>query len=99
MYSLSSPKARPRASRPRGGSADWKRRTPASQRGTFDTALRDFIDRLQHSPDVIAKAEAIKAEWLDDPSVAELSTKLWETTRRAILTYATQAAPETTFTI
>lgn len=60
-------------------------------RAAFDTALRDFIDRLQHSPDVIAKAEAIKEEWLDDPSVAELSTKLWETTRRAILTYATQA--------
>src|SRR5207302_1325273 len=25
-------------------------------RAAFDTALRDFVDRLQHAPDVIAKA-------------------------------------------
>jgi len=29
-------------------------------RAAFDTALRDFVDRLQHAPDVIAKAEAMK---------------------------------------
>jgi len=60
-------------------------------RGAFDAALRDFVDRLQHSPDVIAKAEALKEEWLADPSLANLSARLWEATRRAILAYATQA--------
>src|SRR5207248_563871 len=26
-------------------------------RAAFDTALRDFVDRLQHAPDVIARAD------------------------------------------
>ncbi len=60
-------------------------------RTAFDAALRDFVDRLQHSPDVIAKAEAMKEEWLADPSVGELSARLWEATRRAIVGYATRA--------
>jgi uncharacterized membrane-anchored protein YjiN (DUF445 family) len=60
-------------------------------RAAFDTALRDFVDRLQHAPDVIAKAEALKDEWLADPAIADLSARLWEATRRAIVTYATRA--------
>jgi uncharacterized membrane-anchored protein YjiN (DUF445 family) len=59
-------------------------------RAAFDTALRGFIDRLQHSADVIARAEAMKEEWLRDPAFARLSDQLWETTRRAILGYATR---------
>jgi len=65
-------------------------------RTAFDDAIRDFIDRLQHSPDVIARAEAMKEEWLADSSVADLSARLWETIRNAVLTYATSgdaAAP------
>ncbi|HEY3279101.1 MAG TPA: DUF445 domain-containing protein [Gemmatimonadales bacterium] len=58
-------------------------------RMAFDDAIRDFIERLQHSPDVIARAEAMKEEWLADSSVAELSARLWETIRNAVLTYAT----------
>lgn len=60
-------------------------------RAAFDDAVRDFIDRLQHSPEVIAKAEAMKDEWLADPSVADLSNRLWEATRHAIVAYATGA--------
>jgi uncharacterized membrane-anchored protein YjiN (DUF445 family) len=60
-------------------------------RATFDAALRDFIDRLQHSPEVIARAEAIKEEWLADPSVTDLTARLWDTTRGAITRYATTA--------
>jgi uncharacterized membrane-anchored protein YjiN (DUF445 family) len=60
-------------------------------RSAFDRALRDFVDRLQHAPDVIAKAEAIKEEWLADPAIADLSARLWDTTRRAIVSYATGA--------
>lgn len=63
-------------------------------RASFDTALRDFVDRLQHSPDVIARAEALKDEWLSDPSVADLSARLWESTRRAIVSYATRTDGE-----
>ena len=65
-------------------------------RAAFDDAIRDFIERLQHSPDVIARAEAMKEEWLADSSVADLSARLWETIRNAVLTYATSgdaAAP------
>ena len=60
-------------------------------RVAFDAALRDFIDRLQHSPDAIARTEALKEDWLAEPGAAELSARLWETTRRAVVTYATQA--------
>src|SRR3989442_3644394 len=61
-------------------------------RVAFDAALRDFIDRLQHSPDAIARTEALKEDWLAEPGAAELSTRLWEATRRAVVTYATQAS-------
>jgi uncharacterized membrane-anchored protein YjiN (DUF445 family) len=60
-------------------------------RAAFDTALRDFVDRLQHAPDVIARAEALKQEWLADPAIADLSARLWEAMRRAIVAYATRA--------
>ncbi len=59
-------------------------------RVAMDGALLDFVDRLQHSPEVIAKAETIKEEWLTEPSVAELSGRLWEATRSAIVNYATR---------
>src|SRR5438094_661310 len=61
-------------------------------RATFDAALRDLIDRLEHSPEAIARTEAMKEDWLAEPGAAELSARLWETTRRAIVTYATQAS-------
>src|SRR6266566_8237294 len=35
-------------------------------RAAFDDAIRDFIERLQHSPEIIARAEAMKEEWLAD---------------------------------
>ncbi len=60
-------------------------------RATFDVALREFVDRLEHSPEVIARAEALKEEWLADPSVAELTERLWETMRRAVTEYAAGA--------
>jgi uncharacterized membrane-anchored protein YjiN (DUF445 family) len=60
-------------------------------RATFDTALRDFIDRLEHSPEAIARAEALKEEWLADPSVADLTGRVWETTRDAVTRFATRA--------
>src|ERR1051325_1374283 len=57
----------------------------------FDNALRNFVDRLQHSPEAIARAEAFKEEWLDDAAIAEMSGWLWDATRRAVSSYATRA--------
>jgi len=59
-------------------------------RAAFDTALRDFVDRLQNSPEVIARAEALKDEWLSEPAVADLAGRLWEATRGAVVSYATR---------
>src|SRR5438034_7507222 len=56
-------------------------------RTAFDDAIRDFIDRLQHSPEVIARAEALKEEWLMDEGTLELARKLWEGIREAIANY------------
>lgn len=56
-------------------------------RGAFDAAIRDFIDRLQHSPEVIARAEALKEEWLMGAASDDLSRKLWEGIRQAIASY------------
>jgi uncharacterized membrane-anchored protein YjiN (DUF445 family) len=60
-------------------------------RAALDTGLWDFIERLQHSPDLIAKAELLKEEWLADPSLGELSTRMWQSARNALLTYAARA--------
>jgi uncharacterized membrane-anchored protein YjiN (DUF445 family) len=57
-------------------------------RASFDKAIHDFIDRLQHSPDVIARAEALKEEWLMGASTDDLARKLWEGIRQAITKYA-----------
>ncbi|MGH7560339.1 MAG: DUF445 domain-containing protein [Gemmatimonadales bacterium] len=57
-------------------------------RAGFDRALRDFTDRLQHSPEASARAEAIKEEWLSDETLSELTDKLWDTTKRTVATYA-----------
>ncbi len=60
-------------------------------RATFDAALRDFVDRLEHSPEAAARAEEIKDAWLADPAVGEMSGRLWETMRGAIGRYAERA--------
>src|SRR5205809_1022883 len=58
-------------------------------RTAFDNAIRDFIERLQHSPEVIARAEALKEEWLMGAQTDELARKLWEGIRQAVSKHAT----------
>src|SRR6185295_12868343 len=53
-------------------------------RASFDHKLRELVDRLQHSPETGARAEALKDEWLSDPAIEELTDWVWETTRRAV---------------
>ncbi len=62
-------------------------------RARFDIALRDFIERLQHSPATAARAEALKQELLETEAVREFSTSLWIDAKSALLRYA--AHPET----
>ena len=57
-------------------------------RARFDTAIRDFVERLQHSPEAGARAEALKQEWLSDEAIAELTSWIWDSTRRAVAGYA-----------
>jgi len=57
-------------------------------RTAFDNAIRDFIERLQHSPEVIARAEALKEEWLMGAQTDELARKLWDGVREAVTKYA-----------
>jgi uncharacterized membrane-anchored protein YjiN (DUF445 family) len=57
-------------------------------RAAFETALHELADRLQYSPDLIAKAEVLKETWLEDPAVADLSARVWEGMRGAVVGYA-----------
>ena len=56
-------------------------------RGSFDKAIRDFVDRLQHAPDVIERAEALKEEWLLGAQTDDLARRLWDGIRQAITNY------------
>ncbi|MCX5755097.1 MAG: DUF445 domain-containing protein [Gemmatimonadetes bacterium] len=60
-------------------------------RAAFDRAIHDFVDKLQNSPEMIARTEELKNEWLDDAAVTELSSNLWDTAKRGILRYAAAA--------
>jgi uncharacterized membrane-anchored protein YjiN (DUF445 family) len=59
-------------------------------RTAFADAIGDFIGRLQHSPEVIARAEALKEEWLMGSQTDELARKLWDGVREAVNKYATK---------
>ena len=50
-----------------------------------------MIQDVARSDGIIARAEALKQEWLSDPAIADLSARLWEALRRAVATYATRA--------
>ncbi|MGE5687264.1 MAG: DUF445 domain-containing protein [Gemmatimonadota bacterium] len=56
----------------------------------FDAATRGFIERLKHSPEVIARAEALKLDVLDDALMDGLSAALWERVRQAAARYGAE---------
>lgn len=58
-------------------------------RRRFDQALSDFIDKLKHSPEVGAKAEALKEQMLGHPLVEDWAASLWDNARRAAERYRT----------
>jgi uncharacterized membrane-anchored protein YjiN (DUF445 family) len=59
-------------------------------RRRFDEATRDFIERLKHSPEVIARAEVLKRDVLDDALMDAMSTALWERVRQAAARYGAE---------
>jgi uncharacterized membrane-anchored protein YjiN (DUF445 family) len=54
----------------------------------FDTAIDEFIVKLQASPEVILKAERIKDELLSADAVRQLSGAIWRDTKAALSRYA-----------
>jgi len=60
-------------------------------RERFDTALRKFIENLQHSPSMLERAEAIKMEFLDAEAVRRFSSSLWVDAKAALLRFAERA--------
>ncbi|MDP1859808.1 MAG: DUF445 domain-containing protein [Gemmatimonadaceae bacterium] len=54
----------------------------------FDAAIDDFIVKLQASPQVILRAEAIKDEVLNAEAVRALSASIWSDTKATIARYA-----------
>ena len=54
----------------------------------FDTAIDEFIVKLQASPEVILKAERIKDEVLSADAVRQLSGAIWRDTKAALSRYA-----------
>jgi uncharacterized membrane-anchored protein YjiN (DUF445 family) len=60
-------------------------------RAKFDQALHEFVERLQHSPEAGARAEALKEEWLSDEAIAEFTSWVWDSTRKAVSGYATRS--------
>jgi len=56
----------------------------------FDVAFRDFVDRLKHSPKVIARTEELKEDLLTHPLVEEFAASLWDRARRAAARFSTE---------
>jgi uncharacterized membrane-anchored protein YjiN (DUF445 family) len=56
----------------------------------FDVAFRDFVDRLKHSPKVIARTEELKEDLLGHPVVEEFAATLWDRARTAAARFSSQ---------
>lgn len=61
-------------------------------RAKFHDALVRFTDKLRTSPDVIAKAEALKEELLSAPVLDEIATSIWRSARTGLVRYAERDA-------
>ena len=61
-------------------------------RRQFDDLLTEWIVRLQESPDVIARADAVKQQLFDNPTSRGLSASLWSEVKR-VLDHQAEPAP------
>ena len=60
-------------------------------RRRFDMAFRNFVDRLEHSPQVQARTEEIKEDLLGHPVVEELAASVWDRARLAAARFSARA--------
>ena len=63
-------------------------------RAKFHEALVRFTDNLRTSPDVIAKAEALKEEIFSASVLDEIATSIWRTARTGLVRYAERQPAE-----
>ncbi len=63
-------------------------------RKRYDEAVDRFVVNLRENPDTIARAEQIKLDLLNHPSVAEFSREVWTDVKERIATYAERLADE-----
>ena len=61
-------------------------------RARFDAGLREFIEKLQHDPEVIERAEGLKLELLNAEVVRRFSSSLWSDMQESLERYATDRA-------
>ena len=59
-------------------------------RRQFDAAFDNFVERLRHSPEMIARTEQWKDNLLEHPMVNEFAASLWDRTRRAAEKFSTE---------
>jgi len=57
-------------------------------RHRFDTSLREFIERLNTSPEFAARVDAWKEEFLDNDAARRFSASLWQDGKAALARYA-----------
>jgi uncharacterized membrane-anchored protein YjiN (DUF445 family) len=57
-------------------------------RQRFDTSLREFIERLNTSPEFAAKVDAWKEEFLDNDAARRFSASVWQDAKAALARYA-----------
>ncbi len=60
----------------------------------YDEAVDRFVLSLRNNPDVIAKAEQIKLDVLNHPSVAEFSKSVWSDVKDRLTSYAERIASD-----
>lgn len=63
-------------------------------RHRFDDAVREFVDRLQSSPETIARAEAWKEELLEHEAMREFLGTIWADVKRKLKEYAIRTEHE-----
>ncbi|MEO7083412.1 MAG: DUF445 domain-containing protein [Gemmatimonadaceae bacterium] len=57
-------------------------------RGRFDQSVREFIERLNTSPEFAAKVDEWKEEFLDNDAARRFSASLWQDGKAALARYA-----------
>jgi uncharacterized membrane-anchored protein YjiN (DUF445 family) len=71
-----------------GSVADVRGNPAHPLRARFDKAVSEFIERLRNSPDVAARADALKDQFLNSAVIEEFVAGLWDAVRNSAARYA-----------